>query len=80
MSRTQDKRTQRALDAQDFVAERRRLQLQMLEQNYEVGVKLYQDQKDTLSPSEIEQIEGMMAEQRAALDKLHEQAYPSTQA
>lgn len=78
MSRTQDKRTQRALDAQDFVAERRRLQLQMLEQNYEVGVKLYQDQKDTLSPSEIEQIEGMMAEQRAALDKLHEQAYPST--
>jgi len=41
---------------------------------------MYQDQKDTLAPDEIEQIEKMMAEQRAALDKLHEQAYPTAKA
>ena len=80
MSKTQDKKAQRIAESQDFVAERRRLQLHMLEQNFETGVKLYNNQKDTLSPEEVEEIEKMMAEQRAALDKLHEQAYPRAKA
>jgi len=80
MSKTQDKRAERLAEAENFVAERRRVQLQILEQNFEIGVKMYQDQKDTLAPDEIEQIEKMMAEQRAALDKLHEQAYPTAKA
>lgn len=80
MSKTQDKRAERLSEAQAFVIERRKLQLNVLEQNYAIGVKLYQDQKDTLSPSEIEQIEAMMAEQREALDRLHEQVNPGTEA
>lgn len=80
MSKTQEKRAKRLAEQQAFIMERRRLQLHILEQNFEIGVKLYQDQKDKLSPEEVEQIEQMMAEQREALDKLHEQAYPSTEA
>jgi hypothetical protein len=78
MSKTQDKKQERILEAASFVAERRAIQLEILEKNYEMGVKLFLDQKDTLSPQEIEQIETMMTEQRAALDKLHEQVNTRT--
>ena len=80
MSKTQNKRQERVREAAHFVSERRTIQLQILEQNYEMGVKLFLDQKDTLSPEEVEQIEKMMTEQRAALDKLHEQVNPRTEA
>jgi uncharacterized Fe-S cluster-containing radical SAM superfamily protein len=80
VSNAQDKKEARIAEAQDFVSERRRLQLQMLEQNFDTGVRLYEAQKDTLSPEDIEKIEEMMAQQRAALDKLHDEAYPRTQA
>ena len=76
MSKTQDKKAQRIADAQEFVAERRKMQLEILEQNYEAGVRIYEAQKDKLSPEEVEQIEAMKAEQRAALDKLREQINP----
>jgi hypothetical protein len=46
----------------------------MLEQNYSMGVKLFLDQKENLSPEEVEKIEAMMVEQRKSLDALHEQA------
>jgi hypothetical protein len=80
MSKTQNKRQERLREAASFISERRAIQLQVLEQNYEIGVKLFLDQKDTLSPEEVDQIEKMMAEQRAALDKLHEQVDPRTKA
>jgi hypothetical protein len=80
MSKTQNKRQERLREAASFISERRAIQLQVLEQNYEIGVKLFLDQKDTLSPEEVNQIEKMMAEQRAALDKLHEQVDPRTKA
>ena len=80
MSKTQNKRQERLREAATFISERRSIQLQILEQNYNMGVKLFLDQKDTLSPEEVEQIESMMTEQRAALDKLHEQVNPRTQA
>ena len=80
MSKTQDKRAQRLSEQQAFIRERRKRQLQILEQNYQIGVKLYEAQKDSITPEEVEQIEKMMAEQREALDKLHEQANPPTEA
>jgi hypothetical protein len=76
MSKTQNKKQERIREAAAFISERRAIQLDILEKNYEMGVKLFLDQKDTLSPQEIEQIETMMTEQRAALDKLHEQVNP----
>ena len=80
MSKTQNKKQERLREAASFVAERRAIQLQILERNYEIGVKMFLDQKDKLSPEEVEQIEAMMTEQRASLDKLHEQINPRTEA
>jgi hypothetical protein len=73
MSKTQDKKQARADEAAAFVAERRKIQLAMLEQNYEMGVRLFLDQKEKLSPEEVEQIEAMMVEQRKSLDAIREQ-------
>jgi hypothetical protein len=73
MSNTQNKRQERAREAATFVAERRKIQLAMLEQNYEMGVRLFLDQKEKLSPEEVEQIEAMMVEQRQSLDAIREQ-------
>jgi uncharacterized Fe-S cluster-containing radical SAM superfamily protein len=80
MSKTQDKKQERIAEAADFVKERRKLQLHMLEQNYETGVQLYEAQKETLSSEEIEKIEGMMKEQRNALDKLQLEVDPNFKA
>ena len=80
MSKTQEKRAQRLSEQQAFIRERRKRQLQILEQNYQIGVKLYEAQKDSITPEEVEQIEKMMAEQREALDRLHEQANPPAEA
>ena len=74
MSKTQDKRKARIQEAANFVAERRKIQLAMLEQNYEMGVRLFESQKEKLSPEEVTQIEAMMVEQRKSLDELHKQA------
>ena len=74
MSKSQDKRQERIQEAAAFVAERRKIQLAMLEQNYDMGVKLFLDQKENLSPEEVEKIEAMMVEQRKSLDELHKQA------
>ena len=74
MSNRQDKMAANQAEAAAFVAERRKYQLDMLEQNFKVGVALFESKKAELEPEQITEIENMMAEQRAALDKLHEQA------
>lgn len=74
MSKSQDKRKASIQEAANFVAERRKIQLAMLEQNYEMGVRLFESQKEKLSPEEVTQIEAMMVEQRKSLDELHKQA------
>lgn len=76
-SKTQQKKQDRIQEAAAFVQERRKLQIQTLENNYQTGVQLYLAQKDTLSEEEKTHIEAMMVEQREALDKLHDQAYPT---
>lgn len=74
MSKSQDKRKASIQEAANFVAERRKIQLAMLEQNYEMGVRLFESQKEKLFPEEVTQIEAMMVEQRKSLDELHKQA------
>jgi hypothetical protein len=80
MSKTQNKRQERAHEAATFIAERRKIQLAMLEQNFQIGVQLYESNKDKLSPEEIEQIEAMMAEQKASLERLKLEANPPAEA
>ena len=78
MSKIQEKIQANIKRQQDFIAARRQQQLVMLEQAYQIGLKLYEENKDKLSAEEIEQIEFMKAEQLGAIEKLKLEAYPTT--
>lgn len=70
MSKRQDKIEERRKEQQEFLNARKVQQVAMLEQAYQIGAHLYESNKDKLSPEEIEQIEGMKAEQLATIEKL----------
>ena len=57
MSNRQDKIKESINKQKDFISARRQQQLFMLEQAYEVGLNIYETNKDKLSPEEIEKIE-----------------------
>ena len=80
MSKTQEKRARRKAEQQAFIAERRAQQLAMLEQAYLVGLKIYEDNKDKLSPEDIEAVEKMKEEQLAAIEKLRLEANQNPEA
>jgi len=73
LSKTQAKRAQRLEDQQEFIKERRKQQLYMLEQAYQVGLKIYEDNKDKLSPEDTAQIEAMKEDQLKQLEALRAQ-------
>lgn len=70
VSKTQEKRAARLAESQAFVTERRKYQLAYLEANFNIGVQMYQDNKDNISDSDRVAIEDEMAKQREFLDKL----------
>lgn len=70
MSKRQDKIEARRKEQHEFLAIRRQKQLAMLEHMFEVGNRLYEENKDKLSAEEVEQIEKMRAEQLASLEKV----------
>ena len=80
MSKTQDKRKARMEESKTFIQERRQVQYEILKNNFDIGVKLYLDNKEKMSEDEINQVEGMMAEQKAALERIRLEAYPSPEA
>ena len=80
VSKTQAKRAKRAAERDVFIAQRRAMQLAIFERNFEVGLSLYEAQKDSLSPEEIEAIEAQIAENKAIIQKLKDEANPSPQA
>ena len=79
MSNRQDKIKESIERQREFISVRRQQQLLMLEQAYEVGLSIYEKNKDKLSPEEVEKIEAMKAEQIAAIEKLKLEAYPPAQ-
>lgn len=70
MSKTQDKRDAREQERQLFLSARKEQQLAMIEQLYETGLRLYEDNKDKLSPEDVEQIEAMKADQLETIARL----------
>jgi hypothetical protein len=72
MSKTQEKRAQRLAESEAFVLEKRRYQLQYLEANFNVGVQMYEANKDKISEEEQTAIEAEMVKQREWLDTLKE--------
>ena len=73
MSKRQEKIAAERLDQQRFIATRRMQQLSILKNNYEIGEKLFEDNKESLSAEEIEQIEAMRTDQKAALKRLEDE-------
>jgi hypothetical protein len=70
MSKTQDKRKQRAEETARFLAERHAMNLLMFEQNLEAGIALYEANKDKLTPEEIETLEAQIKQNRELIDRL----------
>lgn len=70
MSKTQDKRKARNLERIDFLIARRKTQYSMFEQAVAIGEKLYEYNKEKLSPEELEQIEGMRQENQRLLEQV----------
>lgn len=80
MSNRQDKIERRKAEQQLFLSARRSQQLMMLEQAYETGLRIYEANKDKMSPEEIEQVEKMKAEQIALLEQIRNEANTQPQA
>lgn len=72
MSKTQEKRAQRLAQAADFVKQRRELTLAMFEQNFDIGMKIYQDNKDTMSVEDIALLEAEIESARKAMQEYKE--------
>jgi hypothetical protein len=80
MSKTQDKRAQRKAEQQAFIAERRKMQLALFKANFDVGMRLYEANKDKMSPEEIALVEEEIKKNRELLEKVEREANPGTQA
>jgi hypothetical protein len=79
MSKTQEKRARRKAEQQEFLQARKMIQLQMFEQALEVGLKVYEDNKDRLSKEDISKIEAQLEENRALIKKLRDELDSPTQ-
>jgi len=75
MSNRQDKIQANIDNQQAFLSARREQQLMMLEQAYETGLKIYEANKDKMSPEEIEQVEKMKTEQLELLEKVRNEIH-----
>lgn len=69
MSKTQDKRAARKAEAEEFVKQRREAQITMFENNFEVGMRFYQDNKDKMSEDEQLLIEQEIEKNRKLIDE-----------
>ena len=70
MSKRQDKIEARKEEQKAFIAERRKMQLAVFQANFDIGMKLYEDNKDKMSAEEIELVEVEIKKNRELLDKL----------
>lgn len=80
MSKTQDKRAQRKAEQQAFIAERRKMQLAIFQANFDVGMQLYEANKDKMSPEEIELVEIEIQKNKELLEGLKSEIDKATQA
>lgn len=74
MSKRQEKIEARKAEQQAFIAQRRKMQLAIFQANFDVGMKLYEANKDKMSPEEIELVEIEIQKNKDLLDKLKNEA------
>jgi hypothetical protein len=73
MSKTQDKRTERMQEAENFVKARHANQLAIFESNLLAGQQLFESNKEKLSAEEILVIEKELEDNQALLEKLRKE-------
>jgi len=67
VSKTQEKKAARLAQAQEFVKERRQRQIEIFESNFEVGLKMYEDNKDKLTPEQVAEMDADIERNRALI-------------
>lgn len=77
MSRRQEKIAQRLNEQQEFLKARKTVQLALFENALEVGLKVYEDNKDRLSKDDIAKIEAQLEENQQLIVKLRSEIDPS---
>ena len=70
MSKRQEKIATRQAEQQEFLKERRQLQIAVFESNFNVGLNFYQENKDKMSDEEIALIEAEIESNRKLLEEL----------
>ena len=70
MSKTQEKRARRKAEQQAFIKERRVSEIAMLENNYELGLKLIEANKEKIDEDQLKFFENEALKQRKFIDDL----------
>jgi cob(I)alamin adenosyltransferase len=69
VSKKQDKKAANIAEAAAFVKERRVRNLEIFESNFQVGLRIYEENKDKLSPEEVAHMESEIERQREILEE-----------
>jgi hypothetical protein len=80
MSKRQEKIERRKKERDAFMAARRTMQIAQWENNLEIGERIYEENKDKLSPEEVQILDGHIKENRELLVKLKDELNSFTQA
>lgn len=72
MSKTQEKRALRIAEAEEFVRERRKKQIDLFEHNFETGMRFYLDNKEKMSEEEQGLVEAEIEKNRKLIEEFKE--------
>lgn len=70
MSKRQEKIAKNIAEQQAFIKERRLLQLHAFEKQFEMGLSMYEENKDKLTPEEDAEMQKMIEQNKALIEKL----------
>lgn len=70
MSKRQEKIARNIAEQQAFIKERRLLQLHAFEKQFEMGLSMYEENKDKLTPEEDAEMQKMIEQNKALIEKL----------
>lgn len=69
MSKTQEKRARRKAEQEAFILERRKMQLAVFQNNFEIGLKLFETNRSSLPEEEVKLIEQEIESTRQAIEE-----------
>ena len=70
MSKRQEKIANNIAEQQAFIKERRQLQIYAFEKHFEQGLEMYKENKDKLTPEEEAEMQALIEQNKALIEKL----------